>query len=82
MVRGIFSTMVPPAFEGHWDALAELVAPEGSICSMLGAGKLDAGRLRTTLRETLHGLSAESHKLAHQRIEAGDSIGKLAILYG
>ena len=29
-------------FEGHWDAMAELVAPQGVICSILGASQLDA----------------------------------------
>jgi zinc-binding alcohol dehydrogenase family protein len=108
---------------GHWEAMAELVAPQGSICSILGGSGLDmaklfaksaafalelmftrsnfetpdmieqhrildrvadlvdAGRLRSTLTETLSGFTVENHKLAHRRIEAGSSIGKLAIAY-
>ncbi|MEA2695115.1 MAG: NADPH:quinone reductase [Acidobacteriota bacterium] len=110
-------------FEGHWDALAELIGPQGVVCSILGAARLDigklmaksatltwelmftrssfetpdlieqhhilarvaalvdAGRLRTTLRETLSGFTAENHKEAHRRIEAGNMIGKIAISY-
>jgi zinc-binding alcohol dehydrogenase family protein len=110
-------------FEGHWEALAELVGPQGVICSILGAPRLDlsklmgksatlawelmftrssfetpdmiaqhhildrvadlvdAGRLRTTLKETLSGFTAENHRQAHKRVEAGTMIGKLAIAY-
>ncbi|MDP9120466.1 MAG: zinc-binding alcohol dehydrogenase family protein [Acidobacteriota bacterium] len=110
-------------FEGHWEALSELVAPEGVVCSILGAARLDVGklmgksatltwelmftrpsfetprlieqhhilarvaalidvgRLRTTLRETLSGFTADNHKLAHRRVEAGNMIGKVAIRY-
>jgi zinc-binding alcohol dehydrogenase family protein len=110
-------------FEGHWDAMADLIGPEGVICSILGAPKLDvgklmgksatlawelmftrssfetedmiqqhrildrmadlveAGRIRTTLRETLIGLTAESHQRAHALVEAGNMIGKVAIEY-
>ena len=108
---------------GHWSALAELIGPQGSICSILGAQQLDvsllmgksvtlawelmftrssfetddmieqhrllnrvaelvdAGRLRTTLRETLTGLTAANHREAHRKVEAGSMIGKLAIAY-
>lgn len=41
----------------------------------------DAGRLRTTLQETLTGFTAANHRQAHQRVEAGSMIGKLAITY-
>jgi NADPH2:quinone reductase len=110
-------------FEAHWPAISELVAPEGSICSILGAPQLDtsklmgksaslawelmftrstfqapdmigqhhildavadlvdAGRLRSTLTATLTGLTAESHREAHRRVEAGSMIGKVAITY-
>jgi len=112
-------------FEGHWRSLCELVAPQGAICSILGARQLDdvsqlmaksatlawelmftrstfqtddmieqhrildriaeladAGRLRTTLTRTLRGLTAESHRQAHELVEAGHMTGKLAIVYG
>jgi len=103
--------------------LAELVGPEGVICSILGAARLDvgklmgksatlawelmftrssfetpdmieqhhilarvaalvdAGRLRTTVRETLDGFTAENHREAHRRVEGGKMIGKVAITY-
>lgn len=110
-------------FEGHWEALAELVGPQGTICSILGAprlelgklmgksatlawelmftrssfetadrieqhhilarvaGLVDVGRLRTTLRETLNGFSAENMRQAHRRVETGTMIGKIAVAY-
>ena len=110
-------------FEGHWEALAELVAPQGVICTILGATRLDvsklmgksaalawelmftrssfetpdrieqhhilarvaalvdSGRLRSSLRETLEGFTAENHREAHRRVEAGNMIGKIAIRY-
>jgi NADPH2:quinone reductase len=110
-------------FVGHWPAIAELVGPQGTICSILGAPQLDVsllmgksatltwelmftrsnfetegmedqhrilnsiadlveeGRLRTTLTETLHGLTAANHREAHRRLEAGTMIGKVAISY-
>lgn len=111
-------------FEGHWSSLGELIAPQGAICSILGARQLgdvgplmaksatlawelmftrstfatedmgeqhrildrvaelvDAGRIRTTLTRTLQGFTAESHRQAHQLVEAGQMIGKLAIAY-
>lgn len=112
-------------FEGHWPSLGELVAPQGAICSILGAKKLDdvgplmsksatlvwelmftrssfgtedmeeqhrildriaeladSGRLRTTLTRTLAGFTADNHRQAHQLVEAGQMIGKVAITYG
>lgn len=111
-------------FEGHWRSLCELIAPQGAICSILGAKKLDdpgplmgksatlawelmftrstfatedmeeqhrildrmaelvdAGRIRTTLTRTLTGFTAENHRQAHQLVEAGHMIGKLAVTY-
>jgi NADPH2:quinone reductase len=32
-------------FEGHWRSLCELIGPQGSICSILGAKQLDPGPL-------------------------------------
>jgi NADPH2:quinone reductase len=111
-------------FEGHWRSLGELIAPQGAICSILGARQLDdvsalmgksvtlawelmftrstfqtedmseqhhilnrvaeladAGRLRTTLTRTLTGFTAENHRQAHELVEAGHMIGKVAISY-
>jgi NADPH2:quinone reductase len=110
-------------FVGHWPALTELVGPQGTICSILGApqldvsllmgksatlawelmftrssfetedmidqhrildriaGLVDTGTLRTTLTETLDGLTAANHREAHRRLEAGTMIGKVAIAY-
>ncbi len=45
------------------------------------ADLVDAGRLRTTLRETLTGFTAANHRQAHRLVEAGGMIGKLAISY-
>jgi NADPH2:quinone reductase len=110
-------------FAGHWPAIAELIGPQGSIGSILGAPQLDvsqlmgksvslswelmftrssfetddmieqhrildrvaelveAGRLRTTLHQTLTGLTAANHRQAHRLVEAGSMIGKVAIAY-
>lgn len=111
-------------FEGHWRSIGELIAPQGAICSILGARQLgdvgplmtksatlawelmftrstfetedmagqhrildrlaelvDAGRIRTTLTRTLTGFTADNHRQAHQLVEAGQMIGKLAIAY-
>ena len=111
-------------FEGHWRSIGELIAPQGAICSILGARQLgdvgplmgksatlswelmftrstfetedmaeqhrilervaelvDAGRIRTTLTRTLQGFTADNHRQAHQLVEAGQMIGKLAITY-
>lgn len=111
-------------FEGHWRSLGELIAPQGAICSILGARQLpdvgplmaksatlawelmftrstfatedmgeqhrildrmadlvDAGRIRTTLTRTLTGFTAANHRQAHELLEAGQMIGKLAITY-
>ena len=111
-------------FEGHWSSLGELIAPQGAICSILGARQLgdvgplmaksatlvwelmftrssfatedmaeqhrilnriadlvDAGRLRSTLTRTLTGFTAANHRQAHQLVESGQMIGKLAIAY-
>lgn len=112
-------------FEGHWRSLCELIAPQGAICSILGARQLDdvgplmaksatlvwelmftrstfatedmgeqhrilgriadladAGRLRSTLTRTLAGFTAENHRQAHEIVESGRMVGKLAITYG
>jgi NADPH2:quinone reductase len=111
-------------FEGHWRSMGELIAPQGAICSILGARQLgdvgplmaksatltwelmftrstfatedmaaqhrildrvadlvDDGRIRTTLTRTLEGFTAANHRQAHQLVEAGQMVGKLAIAY-
>ncbi len=42
---------------------------------------LDQGILKTTLKETLHGLSVENFKKAHTMLESGKTIGKIAITF-
>jgi zinc-binding alcohol dehydrogenase family protein len=106
----------------YWDACCDLVAPQGTICSIVGttgpvdiqplmaksatfawelmftrprfrtpdmveqhriltrvAALVDAGRLRTTLTDTLRPINAENLRLAHRRLEEGRMIGKLAL---
>lgn len=108
--------------KGHWEAMAELVAPQGMICAIVEldgmvdlcrrkeksagfvwelmfthslygtrdmarqqqilaqlARLVDAGRIRSTLTETLEGLCADTFKEAHRRIEGGRTIGKIAV---
>ena len=43
------------------------------------ADLLDEGVLKTTLKETYKGLSADNLKKAHQLLESGKTIGKIAI---
>ena len=45
------------------------------------ADLLDQGILKTTLKETLIGLSAANLKKAHQQLENGSTIGKIAIRF-
>ncbi len=45
------------------------------------ADLLDEGVLVGTLKETLHGLSADVLKKAHKQLESGKTIGKLAIKF-
>lgn len=108
----------------YWDAMAELIKPQGHIASITGSANpialnkiknksasfswefmytrssfetddmieqhhildhvaelLDQGVLQTTLKETLNGLSAENLKKAHQQLENGTTIGKIAIKF-
>lgn len=109
---------------GYWDAMAELIKPQGHIASITGSATpialnklktksasfswefmytrstfqtedmmeqhhilnevahlLDEGILQHTLTQTLTGLSAETLKQAHEQLESGASIGKLAIRF-
>ncbi|MFD1605606.1 zinc-binding alcohol dehydrogenase family protein [Flavobacterium artemisiae] len=45
------------------------------------ADLLDEGVLKHTLKETLIGLTAENLKKAHQKLESGTTIGKIAIKF-
>ena len=45
------------------------------------ADLLDNGTLKSTLKETLIGLSAENFKKAHKMLESGKTIGKIAIKF-
>ncbi|MCD0476522.1 zinc-binding alcohol dehydrogenase family protein [Flavobacterium sp. EDS] len=45
------------------------------------ADLLDNGTLKTTLNETLSGLTADNLKKAHQLLESGKTIGKIAIKF-
>lgn len=108
----------------YWDAMAELIKPQGHIVSITGsstpvalnklknksasfswelmytrstfqtddmieqhhilnkvAGLLDNGTLKTTLKETLLGFTADHFKKAHQQLESGKTIGKIVIKF-
>jgi NADPH2:quinone reductase len=45
------------------------------------ADLLDEGVLKTTLNLTLNGLTADNFKKAHQLLESGKTIGKIAIKF-
>lgn len=107
----------------YWEAIVQLIKPQGHICSITGSETpialqklktksatfsweymytrplfattdmarqheilnqvsqlLNNGTLKSTLQQTLHGLSAQQLKTAHQQLESGISIGKTAIL--
>lgn len=55
------------------------MAHQGEILRTV-AERVDAGELRTTLTETLEGLSAETFVEAHRRLESGRMIGKLVVV--
>jgi len=106
----------------YWDAMVELIKPQGHIASITGSSTpvalnklknksasfswelmytrstfqtddmieqhhtlnkvaelLDSGTLKTTLKETLSGLTADNVKKAHQQLESGKTIGKIVI---
>ncbi|WP_017800584.1 zinc-binding alcohol dehydrogenase family protein [Winslowiella toletana] len=110
--------------DGHWETLAQLIAPQGHICTIVEnarpldmtqlklksaalhwelmytrsmfntpdiarqgeilnevASLLDAGKLSTTLNETLSGLSVETLTAAHQRVLEGHMRGKVVMVY-
>lgn len=54
------------------------MAEQGRILARVAA-LVDAGRLRSTLTETLSPISAGTMREAHRRLESGRTIGKLAV---
>ncbi|MCL6637607.1 MAG: zinc-binding alcohol dehydrogenase family protein [Alicyclobacillus sp.] len=112
------------AIDNHWDGLTEVLAPQGTLCSILppltahdwrplfeksatwcfelmftrsrwqtpdmerqhqilerAADLLEAGVLRTTLRETLAPLSAQTLTEAFARLQGGHTIGKIGLTW-
>jgi NADPH2:quinone reductase len=106
----------------HWSNMAESIAPQGKICSIVGteepvnlqllnsksvtfvwelmftrsmyhtedmdeqhklldrlAKMVDAGKIRTTLVECLEPINAENLRIAHRKIESGQTIGKIVL---
>ena len=69
----------------HWEFMfarprfgTDDMAEQGRILARV-AELVDAGRLRTTLRESLSPINAANLREAHRRLESGRSIGKLAL---
>ena len=54
------------------------MARQGEILRAV-AERLDAGTLRTTLRESLTPISADTLRQAHAKLETGRTIGKIAL---
>jgi len=108
--------------DAYWPAMAELIAPQGSMVAIVGnqkpmamdvvrsksatmcwelmftrarfqtpdmieqhrllnqvAERLDAGKLKCTLKETLSPISGANLKKAHEKLESGTMIGKLVL---
>jgi zinc-binding alcohol dehydrogenase family protein len=56
------------------------MAEQGQILKQVAA-LLDEGKLTSTLKETLHGLSVDTLQAAHDRVKSGRMQGKLVIEY-
>ncbi|MCL6593550.1 MAG: zinc-binding alcohol dehydrogenase family protein [Alicyclobacillus sp.] len=112
------------AIDEHWDGLVEVLAPQGTLCSILPplathdwrrlfeksatwcfelmftrsrfqtpdmarqhdilervADLVEAGTVRTTLRETLAPLSAEAVATAFARLRGGHTVGKIGLTW-
>ncbi len=108
--------------DAYWEAMAELVAPQGALVAIVGNTKplpmdvvrsksatvcwelmftrprfqtpdmieqhrllnkvgerLDAGKLRGTLKETLSPINGANLRKAHEKLESGTMIGKLVL---
>jgi NADPH2:quinone reductase len=106
----------------HWQAIGEMIAPQGGIVAIVGtptplsmdavrlksltlcwelmftrprfqtpdmieqhrllnqvADRLDAGKLRGTLKETLSPINGANLRKAHERLESGTMVGKLVL---
>ncbi|WP_246009389.1 zinc-binding alcohol dehydrogenase family protein [Brevibacillus fluminis] len=107
---------------GHWDNMAEVIRPQGKICSVVPVNepinldvllyksvsfhwefmftrslfqskdmleqhriltavgdKIDAKQVKTTLTQRLTPIDAANLRVAHEKIQAGDMIGKLVV---
>jgi len=110
--------------DGHWDAITDLIAPMGHICTIVEnehpldmnklklksaalhwelmytrsmfntpdiaqqgeilkqvAALVDEGKVKTTLSETLHGLTVESIEAAHAKVLDGHMQGKVVVAF-
>jgi NADPH:quinone reductase-like Zn-dependent oxidoreductase len=108
--------------EAYWNAMAEMILPQGTIVAIVGnrapldldllkagsitfawefmftrprfrtpdmgrqgeildriASLVDAGQLRSTLRQTLSPIEAASLRQAHAQLESGTTVGKIAL---
>lgn len=106
----------------HWESMAEVIRPQGKICSIVPAGKpvnldsiffksvsfhwelmftrakfqtddmleqhhllnavadlIDAGKVKPTMTQRLEPINAANLRLAHEKLLAGDMIGKLVL---
>lgn len=82
---GSILPLKPKAISFHWEFMfAKIandtpdVAEQGALLAAT-ADLVDAGRVRTTLTQTLSGLSPETLAQAHAIARSGTAIGKLAI---
>ncbi|MGO4771839.1 zinc-binding alcohol dehydrogenase family protein [Flavobacterium sp. W22_SRS_FK3] len=71
----------------HWELMftrsmfqTEDIKEQHNILNKV-ADLLDNGTLKTTLKETFNGLSADNFKSAHRMLESGKTIGKIAIKF-
>ena len=110
--------------DGHWETIADLIAPMGHICTIVEnehpldmnklklksaalhwelmytrsmfttpdiaeqgeilkrvAALVDEGKVRTTLSDTLHGLTVESIEAAHAKVLDGHMQGKVVVAF-
>ncbi|MFC5404726.1 zinc-binding alcohol dehydrogenase family protein [Cohnella soli] len=106
----------------HWESMAEVIRPQGKICSVVPAGKpvnldsffvksvsfhwelmftrakfqtddrleqhhllntvadlIDVGKIKPTMTQRLEPINAANLRLAHEKLLAGDMIGKLVL---
>lgn len=82
---GSILALKPKAISFHWEYMFTRIihltpdaAEQGRLLAAT-ADLVDQGRLRTTLTTTLHGLNPATLRAAHEVMDAGTSIGKIAI---